>query len=82
MEQPQHHAWVNRKATRYYEVHLTRDLFGNWTLRKVWGGIGSRLGGMRHTGVASYEDGIDQVREISRRRNQRGYQRVGVPQYQ
>jgi hypothetical protein len=73
---PQHHTWINPTKARYYQVHLAQDLFGDWTLRKVWGGIGSRRGGMRHTGLASYEDGIKQLHEIARCRDRRGYRAV------
>ena len=73
----QHHAWVNPEKARYYQVHLDQDLLGDWTLLKVWGGLGSRRGRMHNTGVASYDDGIEQVREIARRRTQRGY--LSVP---
>jgi hypothetical protein len=27
-ERGQHERWVNRKKARYYETHLSRDLFG------------------------------------------------------
>jgi len=70
---PQHQIWVNPDKARYYEVHLDRDLLGDWALRKVWGGLGSRRGGTHNTGVGSYDDGIEQVRKIARRRTQHGY---------
>ena len=70
-------AWINPEKARYYQVHLDQDLFGDWTLIKVWGGIGSNRGRMHSTGVASYEAGIEQVDEIARRRAQRGYQPLG-----
>ncbi len=73
---PQQLSWINPEKARYYQVHLVRDLFGDWTLRKVWGGIGSRRGRMHSTGVASFEEGIAQVQAIARRRVQRGYGRV------
>jgi len=74
MTQPtQHLFWVNHQKARYYQVHLDRDLLGDWTLRTVWGGLRSRLGRMHCTGVASYDDGIEQVRVIAKRRRQRGY---------
>lgn len=76
---PQHHTWINPTKARYYQVHLAQDLFGDWTLRKVWGGIGSRRGGMHHTGLASHEDGVEQVRAIAKRRAQRDYRRVLAP---
>lgn len=53
-----------------------RDLFGDWALRKVWGGIGSRRDRMHSTGVASFDEGIAQVRAIAKRRLQRGYRSV------
>jgi len=74
---PQHGFWVNPEKARYYQVHLDRDLLGDWTLRTVWGGIGSRLGRMHCTGVASYDDGIEQVQAIAKRRAQRGYRSQG-----
>ena len=55
---------------------LDRDLFGHWTLRKVWGGIDSSRGRMHNTGVPSYGDGIEQIRAIAKRRGQHGYQCV------
>ena len=75
-ESPQHHAWVNPEKARYYQVHLALDLFGDWTLRKVWGGIGSSRGRMHNTAVPSYDEGVEQIREIAKRRGQRGYERV------
>ncbi len=80
MEEPlQHHAWVHPAKARYYQVHLDQDLFGDWTLRKVWGGINSSRGRMHNTGVPSYDDGVEQIREIAKRRGQRGYERVFHP---
>jgi hypothetical protein len=77
-DSPHHHSWINPEKARYYQVHLARDLFGDWTLRKVWGGIGSRRGRMHSTGVASYAEGIAQVDAIAKHRVRRGYRSVGV----
>ena len=66
-------SWINADKARYYLVVLDQDLFGDWTLIKVWGGIGSNRGRMHSTGVASYEAGVELVDEIVRRRSQRGY---------
>jgi hypothetical protein len=73
---PQYHAWVNPEKARYYQVHLDRDLFGDWTLRKVWGGTDSSRGRMHSTAGASYDDGIKQAHAIAKRRAQRGYRSV------
>ena len=72
-------SWINPEKARYYRVFLDQDLFGDWTLIKVWGGIGSNRGRMHSTGVASYEAGIELVDEIARRRSQRGYTRTSAP---
>jgi hypothetical protein len=76
-ERAQHEQWVNRKKARYYQAHLHRDLFGEWILVKVWGGCGSRRGRLHSTGVASYGEGRDALREIGERRSARGYERAG-----
>jgi len=74
--QPHQLSWVHPGKHRYYQAYLTQDLFGDWALRTVWGGVGSRRGRVRNTGVASYEDGLAQIREIEKRRAQRGYAAV------
>ena len=78
-EASQHHAWVHPAKARYYQVHLDRDLFGDWTLRKVWGGIDSSRGRMHSTGIPSYDEGLEWIREIAKRRGQHGYQRILLP---
>ena len=60
--------WINPEKARDYQVFLNQDLFGDWTLIKVWGGLGSNRGRMYSTGVASYESGVEQIDEIARRR--------------
>ena len=54
-------SWINPEKARYYQVFLDQDLFGDWTLIKVWGGIGSHRGRMHSTGVASYKAGVELV---------------------
>ena len=72
--------WLHIAKARYYQAHLVEDLFGEWTLVTVWGGLGSRLGRMRSTGVASYADGQAQIERIAKRRQQHGYEpRPGRP---
>ncbi len=76
---PQHQLWFNLAKARYYEVQLDRDLLGDWALRKVWGGLGSRHGGTHNTGVVSYENGFEQIDAIARRRARRGYEPLERP---
>jgi hypothetical protein len=68
--------WINDAKARYYQVHLIQDLFGEWTLILVWGGLGTRRGTLRSTAVASHADGLAQLEAIGKRRRQRGYRRV------
>ena len=73
--------WLHITKGRYYHAHLVEDLFGEWTLITAWGGLGSRLGGMRSTGVTSYADGQAQIQRIAKRRQQHGYvARPGKPE--
>ena len=73
--------WLHVAKARYYQAHLVKDLFGEWTLITVWGGLGSRLGRMHSTGVASYADGQAQIQKIAKRRQQHGYEaRPGKPE--
>ncbi|WP_295457994.1 WGR domain-containing protein [uncultured Thiodictyon sp.] len=65
--------WIHETKNRYYQAHLLQDLFGEWTLVRVWGGLGSHQGAVRTTGVSSYADGLAQVQAIGKRRRQHGY---------
>jgi hypothetical protein len=76
---PTQRSWINPEKARYYQVFLDQDLFGDWTLIKVWGGIGSNRGRMHSTGVVSYKAGIELVDEIARRRARRGYDNIPSP---
>lgn len=66
--------WINAEKGRYYQVDLVQDLFGDWTLILVWGGLESRRGRMRVVYVSSYAEGLERIASIAKRRQQRGYQ--------
>jgi predicted DNA-binding WGR domain protein len=61
------------EGTRYYEVHLHQDLWGDWVLTQVWGRRGTELGRMVHTPCASYQDGRERLAAVQARRRQKGY---------
>jgi len=65
--------WVNEEKRRYYQVHLVEDLFRQWSLIICWGALDSRRGGVRSIVVSSYDEGLERIREIDKRRKQRGY---------
>lgn len=65
--------WVNREAGRYYEAELLRDLFGDWTVLTVWGGLGTRRGSHRYEPVDDVLAGEQRLAEIARVRSKRHY---------
>ncbi len=65
--------WVNPEKRRYYQADLIRDLFGDWVLVSAWGSLGSNRGAQRKTLVPSYEAGLERIKEIAKKRQQRGY---------
>ena len=36
--------WENKKKNRYYSVNITRDIFGECSIQKSWGGLNSKNG--------------------------------------
>lgn len=70
-EIPARYRW-QRDDDRYYEAILQRDLFG-WVVIRIWGRVGSRLGQVRTTPLAGYQDGLRLLGEIFRRRAARRY---------
>jgi hypothetical protein len=71
--------WVHTAKARYYQAHLIQDLFGEWTLVTVWGGLGSQRGRMRSTGVPSYASGLERIEKIAKRRRLHGYECIPTP---
>jgi predicted DNA-binding WGR domain protein len=72
--------WISlrwERGTRYYEVHLHQDLWGDWVLTQVWGRRGTELGRMVHTPCASHEEGCERLAAVRDRREYRGYKVLG-----
>ena len=67
-----HSRW--EKNTRYYELRVQQDLFGDWLLTRVWGRKGSALGQMRHELCVDQADANTRYAEAVIRRAQRDYQ--------
>ena len=61
--------------TRYYEVCVHADLFGDLVLHKQWGGEGTRLGGTRVVAVGQ-ESIARAFGVIEKERQRAGYSRV------
>lgn len=65
--------WIDPGQLRYYQANLVQDLFGEWTLVCVWGGLGTARGSYSSTGVASHEEGLRRLEALDKLRRQHGY---------
>lgn len=54
------------KTTRYYEVHLHPDLWGQWIVTRIWGRSGTALGRRMSVPCLSYQDGLQRVAAAAR----------------
>lgn len=71
--------WINRRwqsESRYYTAEILQDLFGEWSLRASWGGLGSRRGNCKVTYMPDYLSAIAAMNQIAKRRQVRGYQPI------
>ena len=65
--------WENVVAGRYYEARVVRDLFGDWQVMRVWGGIGNAHGALRFDPLLGPDAAAAALAVIGKRRAQRGY---------
>jgi predicted DNA-binding WGR domain protein len=72
-----HSRW--EKDTRYYELRVQQDLFGDWLLIRAWGRRDSALGQIRQELCDSYEQARVQFTEAEVRRVKRGYRFTSRP---
>ncbi len=63
-----------RKGSRYYSSQLCQNLFGEWVVVRRWGRISSLKGQSLEHFCQSYEEGLQILVEIEKRRSQRGYE--------
>ena len=68
-----HYRWENHQTNRYYRVLLAQDLFGQWLLTKIWGGINQATGRITHLPYQSYEEAAQAIEQIAKVRVKRGY---------
>ena len=69
-----HSRW--EKDTRYYELRVQQDLWGQWLLTRIWGRRGSALEQIRHELCESYAAGLTKYAEAEVRRAKRGYHSI------
>ena len=65
-------------CARYYRIEVMPTLFGDWSLRRIWGRIGAR-GQERSERFSGRADALEAARRLELIRYQRGYVRLGEP---
>ena len=60
------------KDYRYYEAHLEHDLYG-WIIIRTWGRKQTRIGRDMKVRVNSYQEGLEKLEQVKKRRRSRGY---------
>lgn len=56
------------KDTKYYELRLDRNLFGEWSITRVNGRINSSLGSCRHEHFDSLVSAIERLNTLAKYR--------------
>jgi predicted DNA-binding WGR domain protein len=64
------------KDYRYYEAHLEHDLYG-WIIIRTWGRKQTRIGRGMKVRVDSYQEGLEKLEQLKKRRRSRGYELIG-----
>ena len=68
--------WENTQTHRYYEARVVKNLFDEWEVFCVWGGIVTRLGGSTVIPVSSLDEAQSTLEKINARRTKRHYSQV------
>jgi hypothetical protein len=63
----------NHHTTRYYRILLSKDMFDDWVLTKVWGGINKATGRVVHLPCETLETAMLRVQQLVKIRLKRGY---------
>lgn len=80
MSKNKRYLWVTynfENEERYYKARVQKDLFGNWSLLKSYGGKKNNLGQQRIKSCDSYEDAMKKLKQIMKVRKSHGYKIVG-----
>jgi predicted DNA-binding WGR domain protein len=68
--------YENRREGRYYLAWAGQDLFGQWCVTRVWGGIGTERGRLTVEPRPGQAECLAELASIERRRAKRGYSLV------
>jgi hypothetical protein len=68
--------WENPATRRYYRAIVQQNLWGDWELYCVWGGIGSQRGNSKAIPASSGDDARLKLAALTTRRLKRHYRQV------
>lgn len=74
--QRQPERWLTKRwqtDTRYYVVEVTQDLFGNWLVKRSWGGLRSHRGSSLTLPADNYDHALALLAAVEKRRKGRRY---------
>lgn len=74
--QLQPECWLSKRwqtDRRYYVVEVGQDLWGNWLVKRNWGGLRSRRGNSITMPADNYEHALELLAAIEKRRLSRHY---------
>lgn len=66
------------KGGRYYTCRVRRDLFGFWSLTRIWGGIGKASGSYNHECLVDRGHAAKTLLTVAQERQAHGYEVVAV----
>jgi len=73
-EAPMFSRW--ERDTRYYELRLQQDLWGDWLLMRTWGKRDTAMGQIRRELCPDYAHGVTRYNDSIIMRGKRGYVQV------
>jgi predicted DNA-binding WGR domain protein len=62
-----------RKGSRHYSCEVRQNLFGQWLVLRRWGRVSAMQGQSREQLCDRYEEGLEILEAVEKRRSQRGY---------
>ena len=68
---PLYRRW--ERGTRYYQVEVSQDLWGQWVLIQRWGRRRTALGQTRRVPCGSHAEALSLLARLQRRRLQHSY---------
>ena len=71
--------WITKRwetDRRYYMAEICQDLFGEWLVKRSWGGQQSLRGNNLTTHAEDYTHALAMLDDVAKRRRARGYHNV------